>query len=1066
MTDRPDKTAALRTLRGFQRKTVEHVVQRLLDGSGSQRFLVADEVGLGKTLVARGVIAEFIDHHWGSRRIDIVYMCSNSALARENLCKLRTVGDDQSRATKATRLTLLARRRGNEDRLHDKLNFISLTPDTAIRTRGTGIHEERQVLFHLMREMRDTLGEGRWLSNFLRGYVDNERWRSRLKADFDGDDSLAAAFRKALHGRRDMLDELAFMRDAFARVDSKAAEEASGRAGQLIGRLRNLLAQVCIAALEPDLVILDEFQRFKDLLATGEEISDEAELAGQLFSYSTPEQSKVSLLLLSATPYRMFTTNEETATEDHHSDFLETVRFLFNDEQKHERLRKTLGEYRRELVRATKGASHDVVVARQSLERQLFEVMSRRERVASTDERDAMVTEPKMLAPVDSSDIGQYLALAEFRKHLECRDLTELWKSAPYLLNFAKSYEFKHDLDMQRRNAGIREAFAKSGAAHLSEEQLRSYETLDPANGRLRLLAGEVLDNDRWRMLWLPPSFPYWPLEGPWKGNESFTKKLLFSAWNVVPDAVSAWLSYELERRMAAAAAAQRGVPYEDFYRKRTELLRFTVRDGKPAGMTTLSLQLPCLRLAAIHPLELGGADARTAMRQRVTALLSDLRPHVKNTGTDRSWYWAAPLLLDDSEAMRDFLRHLSHGDDYDPKPASGADEEADLVDDEELTEAEIRQRRLGSTGISVHVARALEVLDGQRELGEFPEDLADVLVDHALGNAAILWARTLGGFGVADEVRRQLGANLADALRSLFNEPPVIEMLHAGEESAYWRTTLQYAIQGNLQAVLDEYAHQLWEPETWGAASPGQIAERVTEKAVGAITAKTSRVRPDYFHAKPQSLGIKKDGIAIRTHFALRYGNLQSSSEASEVRDDVVRDAFKSPFYPFVLASTSVGQEGLDFHPWCHAVWHWNLPGNPVDLEQREGRVHRYKGHAVRKNIAERHGHALREAWRPGKDPWRVLFELAETEARQNGASELVPCWIAPGSTKVQRCVPMLPFSKELDKLENLKRSLAIYRVVFGQPRQEELVKLLQAGELSTEELESWVVRLEHRDT
>ena len=65
------------------------------------------------------------------------------------------------------------------------------------------------------------------------------------------------------------------------------------------------------------------------------------------------------------------------------------------------------------------------------------------------------------------------------------------------------------------------------------------------------------------------------------------------------------------------------------------------------------------------------------------------------------------------------------------------------------------------------------------------------------------------------------------------------------------------------------------------------------------------------------------------------------------------MRTAFNSPFWPFVLATTSVGQEGLDFHQYCHAVVHWNLPANPVDLEQREGRVHRYKGHAIRKNIA-----------------------------------------------------------------------------------------------------------------
>ena len=30
------------------------------------------------------------------------------------------------------------------------------------------------------------------------------------------------------------------------------------------------------------------------------------------------------------------------------------------------------------------------------------------------------------------------------------------------------------------------------------------------------------------------------------------------------------------------------------------------------------------------------------------------------------------------------------------------------------------------------------------------------------------------------------------------------------------------------------------------------------------------------------------------------------------------VREAFNSPFQPFVLATTSVGQEGIDFHWWC----------------------------------------------------------------------------------------------------------------------------------------------------
>ena len=54
-TQRPDKAEVLSQLKGFQRTTVDHVVRHLLDPAGSKRFLVADEVGLGKTLVARGV---------------------------------------------------------------------------------------------------------------------------------------------------------------------------------------------------------------------------------------------------------------------------------------------------------------------------------------------------------------------------------------------------------------------------------------------------------------------------------------------------------------------------------------------------------------------------------------------------------------------------------------------------------------------------------------------------------------------------------------------------------------------------------------------------------------------------------------------------------------------------------------------------------------------------------------------------------------------------------------------------------------------------------------------------
>ena len=49
------------------------------------------------------------------------------------------------------------------------------------------------------------------------------------------------------------------------------------------------------------------------------------------------------------------------------------------------------------------------------------------------------------------------------------------------------------------------------------------------------------------RMLWIPPSKPYYELGGPFQGQEGFSKTLVFSAWEMVPSAIAALLSYEAE---------------------------------------------------------------------------------------------------------------------------------------------------------------------------------------------------------------------------------------------------------------------------------------------------------------------------------------------------------------------------------------------------------------------------------------------------------------------------------------------------------------------------------------
>ena len=96
-------------LSDFQRATAQHAFRRLyLDEDSSRRFLVADETGLGKTHVAKEVIALTLDHLQRVdhvKRIDIVYVCSNADIARQNIRKLTISGSESP--SFATRLSLL-----------------------------------------------------------------------------------------------------------------------------------------------------------------------------------------------------------------------------------------------------------------------------------------------------------------------------------------------------------------------------------------------------------------------------------------------------------------------------------------------------------------------------------------------------------------------------------------------------------------------------------------------------------------------------------------------------------------------------------------------------------------------------------------------------------------------------------------------------------------------------------------------------------------------------------------------------------------------------------------------
>src|SRR5579875_1085879 len=281
-----DAAAVLAGLKGFQRDTVEHVTHRFYGPEPIRRFLVADETGLGKSLVARGVIARSIErlqHDHSVNRIDVVYVCSNADLARQNLSRLDVTGDPY--LSVASRLTLLAKYSRQfslgRAKFTKPVNLVSFTPGTSFEMGWqTGKAEERAMLFLLLKPLLDLSGYRRRAAvNLLRGQVSHhDRFDAKIRQlERELDDGIDPAVAEGLATAvrsSGVLAEFSGLIDEMGRKQT-VPDELRDRVRRLIGRMRGELARVSVDTLEPDLIILDEFQRFRHLLDEGSE-------AGQL----------------------------------------------------------------------------------------------------------------------------------------------------------------------------------------------------------------------------------------------------------------------------------------------------------------------------------------------------------------------------------------------------------------------------------------------------------------------------------------------------------------------------------------------------------------------------------------------------------------------------------------------------------------------------------------------------------------------------------------------------------------------------------------------------------------
>lgn len=968
----------------FQAATAEHVLEAYK--RGQKRVLVADEAGLGKTTVASEVVRrvkeELHEQVVGDDGLYcIVYVCCNLQIAQQNIDTLSDDGAkvDLSQSRLSMQHYVYYRKKADLQKEEKDTLVLSLTPATSFQmTWGTGSANERALMYaclSLLPEFEDDAMREQLSAVFVGWAPKSWDWVSASYYDAVRAEDMAEYREAIIEALNEKLcvveDDGQTLHEKLIHLcNTEQDKQWQDECNRLTIKLRKVFADISLETLKPDLVIMDEFQKFSSLISTDDD-SEENMIARKFFA-----NKDTFILLLSATPYKPYTTLEElneSNNDEQYADFHRLMDFLHAGSDAEVDFKTIWRDYSSALKHLEKENEASIKDKHDNAEGMLYHVMGRTER-----SNEGIIHESK-------PDIGEFLSAGDIESFIQMQHLidncrrfgnrvysapVDYTKSTAFQLSFMDSYKLKDNIS-EAWNAGANKGIKKD-CLLLDKRTVEDYSLADYKNARLGFVVDAIFGKAKGKdatcveqLLWIPASHPYYiQKDNVFSKNASFSKYLAFSSWGMVPKMLACLLSYEAERRLYKRAYY--GATY---FEDEKSLLRNSDKTKALSVMCTASAYLSEL----YHPEDWYGKPL-SAIKQNIRA------------------------------AIKQRLKE------FDAKPA----------------------KRMSS----LDIYQLLLVLDDPAaEIRNMPPDADEILADMAIGAPACCLYRIFSRLHDPDAKAHAEAA--AKELIGIFNNRYGIAAVRCNcrAHANYFQNVIDYCIMGNLQAVLDEFVHMIGE-----GLQPDKIAERITESFANAYPQQVNTL---------QTFG-KNDKMTIRKHFAVDFGSgKQTEKEVNHATN--VRSAFNSPFRPFVLASTSVGQEGLDFHWYCRKMIHWNLPSNPQNLEQREGRINRYKCLSVRRNVAKLYKDIF---------SWNDIFNKAKEELKKDN-SDMVPFWFLPLNDErfnnvkkefIERIVPMYPMSEDVSKYDRLIKVLSLYRLTMGQPRQEELLQLLE-GKLSEQQ-------------
>lgn len=1130
----------------FQKNTVDAVIKAFGPTKGARRFLVADEVGLGKTIVAQKVIQRMAESKPGP--LKVIYMCSNLAIARQNQDKLLGFlsADERVKAkAKVDRLTLWMTENKPTSR---EVHFYPVTPATSVPFRGkrgnTGTVRERAFLSRLLLLMSST--RPRWKGskfNWLPGNIKNTSLRS-LRSKWKGQVPSSwfnLSGRNAFKGRAKtfwrVAEELVtsvlnkrfiapgnykqlshFSRcicDVYASALSKRAhpkqlfldknqQKRHKPSSHDIAILRNALALHAVRQIKPDLIVFDEFQRFEDILHNaGNDYSNSlmGALRGDRDAY--PPNQHPALLLLSATPYKMYTEAKDGIdTEGHYHDFFRLVSFLYGGpgvpaaRKNAAHLKELFSERRQCLLGKQPGG----VENKTKIEALLRQVMCRTERhVDPTKESKTITSIQGDVTELDARVFAHFSASVE--KHNQS-GLTAYWDSIPLpMQTMGKGYVATRD---------VKPAFIPPVDQRLTKRQRNALRPLSRiGHPKLRALtkptsqdsqeAQAIADPVKLMTPWVAPSFSWWPLQGPWLEETSRPEKLLvFSRFKAVPQAVSGILSYQVEAEIAKKHKMRNyerisnyqplryrdtGI-YESLFQPSLMLAfegdptRFL--DGSNCSASTIRQKIKLhLRRIIRKQCKLRIDKKCNFLKKNSTYISNPNEPPDANIRTqmlsyflDHQYYFFGPLK---ELTFRNWKSWYPHS------PSK-------------QTRNEIHRR---CRWMDDHVTEINEYTITNEQLNRF--------TSLALGSPGNILLRSIlrSAFGRLS-IENLLGKTFDNTFKKIkdlsikefhdfFNSYLMCNTaLTKRKKQNAWQRVTELCINGNLESVLDEHFWVYLKINSLDSVDPAQKIdslithikdlcslhngwtklEQVTSKRRSAHENNSELSKTNHTTDKLAVKRRRPKPINLRTHAARAFleaksdtnqtikGKRKQKRQPKKLGSTLERlgKRFNSPFWPHVLVTTSVGQEGLDFHVWCNSLIHWDVRTNPIDMEQREGRIQRFAGLGVRKAIAAKCEATLKKTFTPGESPWQQLEKLAckKDEARASrettGDDSMHPWWTFNGSHP-QTYHFQIPFAQQNLRFERVRNLQKLYRLALGQVNQEGLVKAIGSNEEMTSE-------------